>query len=110
MDSAHYHILATKHLGDLSTYKLLVADPSAQIVADYHHFLNICLEDKVLDKYQYCSLVIQEDYQISTIYFHAKLHKYQLKLRPIVASVKGITVNPPHFIYRILYIAFYNHI
>ena len=72
MDSAHYHSLASKHLGDSSTYEILEVDPFAEIALDCNHFLNRCLEDKVLDKYRYHKLVIPDNYKISTIYFLPK--------------------------------------
>ena len=53
MDLDHYFGLAMKHLADLPTYKLLETDMSEQIVSDYHAFLDRCVNDKVLDKYQY---------------------------------------------------------
>ena len=102
MDADHYYGLAMKHLADSSTYELLESDPSEQIVSDYHDFLDRCVRDKVLDKYQYRSLRIPDNYQMQTIYFLPKIHKHPLKLRPIVASTKGITVNASRFMDRIL--------
>ena len=91
-----------KHLADSSTYELLETNPSEQIVSDYHNFLDRCIKDKVPDKYQYRTLRIPDNYQIQTIYFLPKLHKHPLKLRPIVTSIKCITVNASRFMDRIL--------
>ena len=102
MDSTQYYSLACKHLSDSSTYELLETDPSLQIVADYHHFLDRCLKDKVLDRIQYQRLLIPDDYRLPIMYFLPKIHKHPLKLRPIVASIKGITVNASCFLDRIL--------
>ena len=102
MNVDHYYRLAMKHLADLSTYELLEMDPSQQIVSDYHNFLNCYVKDKVLDKYQYRTLRIPDNYQMQTIYFLPKIHKHPLKLRPIVASIKGIMVNAFRFMDRIL--------
>ena len=52
MNADHYYGLAMKHLADSSTYELLETDPSEQIVSDFYNFLDDCVKDKVLDKYQ----------------------------------------------------------
>ena len=89
----HYYGLAMKHLADSSTYELFEMDPSEQIVSDYHNFLVRCVKVKVLDKYQYHTLCIPDNYEMQNIYFLPKIHKHSLKLRPIVAIIKGIMVN-----------------
>ena len=79
MDVDHYYGLVMKHLADSSTYELLETDPSEQIVSNYNNFLDRCVKDKVLDKYQYRTLCIQDNYQMQTIYFLPKIHKHPLK-------------------------------
>ena len=88
LDSEHYFGLAAKLLVDSETYELLDTDPSAEIVLRYHQYLERCVDDKILDDYQYRCLKVPSDYQLPTIYFLPKIHKHPLKLRPIVASFK----------------------
>lgn len=102
MDSDHYFDLAHKHLADRSTYEVLESDPRDEIVDRYHKYLDQCLADKVLDKYQYNSLRVPVDHQSQIMYFLPKLHKHPLKLRPIVSSIGGITVQASKFIDRLL--------
>ena len=47
-------------------------------------------------------LLILDDYLMQTIHFLPKIHKHQLKMRPIVASIKGIMVNTSRFMDQIL--------
>ena len=77
-------------------------DPSGDIALSYHRYIDRCNDDKILDDYEYRSLRIPSDYQLPTIYFLPKMHKHPLKLRPIVASVKGITTNALRFMDKIL--------
>ena len=58
LDSTHYYDLATKHLADDGTYELLETDPSEEIVQRYHLYLKRCLNDKILDDYQYRCLSV----------------------------------------------------
>ena len=67
LNSEHYFGLAAKHLADSQTYELLETDPSAEIVVRYHQYLNRCVNDKVLDIYQYCRLKVSSDYQLPII-------------------------------------------
>ena len=101
-DLEHYHGLAANHLADSQTYELLKTDPWEEIVLRYHHYLNRCVDDKILDDYEHHCLKIPLDYQLPTTYFLPKIYKYPLKLRPIVASIKSITTNPFWFRYQIL--------
>ena len=78
MDIDHYYRLTSKHLADLSTYKLLESDHSEHIVMDFHGFINHCVANKVPDKFQYRSPHILDDYQMQTIYFLPKVHKHSL--------------------------------
>ena len=106
MNADHYYGLAMKHLADSSIYELLETNPSEQIVLNYYNFLDHCIKDKVLDKYQYRTLRIPDNYQMQTIYFLPKIYKHPLKLRLIVASIKGIiTVNASN-----LWTVYYNHV
>ena len=63
LDSAHSYSLAAKHLADARTYELLETDPSEEILEQYHQYLGRCVEDGVLDDYQYRRLIAPQDYQ-----------------------------------------------
>ena len=102
LDSAHYFDLAAKHLADARTYQLLETDPSEEIVEKYHQYLRRCVDDGVLDDYQYRRLIAPCDYRTPIIYFLPKIHKHPLKLRPIVASFNGITSNASRYLDKIL--------
>ena len=102
LDSEHYYGLANKHLADQNIYELLETDPSEEIILRYHRYLKRCVTDGVLDDYQYSRLRAPSDYRLPSIYFLPKIHKNPLKLRPIVASIKGITSNASRFINIIL--------
>ena len=80
MDSDHYFDLAHKHLAER-----------------YHKYLDQCLADKVLDKYQYNNLRVPIGHQSQLMYFLPKLHKH-----PLNSSVNGITVWACNFIDRLL--------
>ena len=69
MDSDHYFGLAHKHLADRSTYEVLESDPRDEIVERYHKYLDQCLADKVLDKYQHNRLLIPTGHQSQLMYF-----------------------------------------
>ena len=103
LNSEDYFGLAAEHLADSQTYELLETDRSAQIVVRYHQYLDRCVNDNVLDNYQYCRLKVPSDYQLPTIYFLPKIHKHQLKLRPILASFKSITTNASRYMNLILH-------
>lgn len=102
LDALHYYDLAAKHLADNGTYELLETDPIDEIVRRYHQYLKRCLEDGMLDDYQYHRLLVSHDYQMSTIYFLPKIHKHPLKLRPIVASCNSITSSASRYVDKIL--------
>ena len=65
LDSEHYFGLTAKYLADSQTYELLETDPSAEIVLRYHRYLDRCVDDKILDDYQYCPLKVPLDYPTS---------------------------------------------
>ena len=102
MDSAHYYVLAVKHLAEVWTYKLLETDPTGEIARRNHRYLDRCMDNKMLDEYQYRRLIVPHDCQLTTIYFLPKIHKHPLKLRPIMASYKSITSSASRYIDKIL--------
>ena len=102
LDSAHYYDLAAKHLADVVTCELLETDPTEEIARRYHWYLDRCMDDNMLDEYQYQRLIVPHNCQLCTIFFLPKIHKHPLKLRPIVASFQSITSSALRYIDKIL--------
>ena len=72
MELTQYLGLAAKHLADSQTYELLETDPSEDIVLRYRRYLKRCVNDKILDDYEYRRLRIPWDYRLPKIYFFTK--------------------------------------
>ena len=48
MDTTHLVELAHKHLSDLSTYQLLVNDPTAEIATGFNRYILECKDKRVI--------------------------------------------------------------
>ena len=91
MDRQHYLKLAWDHLGDESTYAPLTTDPTPEIANRFNAYIARCLNDKVIDAGLADRLRLPPDTCTQCMYFLPKIHKYPVKIRPIVSCTGGPT-------------------
>ena len=102
MDVSHLVELAHKHLGDPDTYQLLKYDPTPEVVVKFNQYILDCLRRGVISQREHDRLHLPENTGTQTMYFLPKIHKFPLKLRPIVSCTGGPTCKASAFLDRLL--------
>ena len=102
MSTPQYLEMAYKHLSDRSTYKLLVDDPTQEIVKRFHQYLDTCVSKGVITTSQLNRLHLPPQVDTQTIYFLPKIHKCPIKIRPIVSCTNGPTYTASAYIDKLL--------
>ena len=102
MDVDHYLRLAWAHLSDGNTYNVLENDPTQHIVSTFNTYIQQCLQDGVIDKHTFTCLTLPAHTSTQIMYFLPKVHKYPVKVRPIVSCTGGPTHTASAYIDRLL--------
>lgn len=108
MDADSYYEKASSLLDDTNTYKKLSNDPTSTFQKRNNDLVNILLKKGMIDEILAKKLKI---YNATAPKFHAfpKIHKENIPLRPIVASINTPTTAISAFVAGILTVALGNH-
>ena len=102
MDVSHLVELAHKHLSDVNTYQLLKNDPTHEVMVRFNQYILDCLRRGVVSQKEYDRLHLPEDTSTQTMYFLPKIHKYPMKVRPILSCTNGPTCKASAFLDKFL--------
>ena len=101
LPTAKYLGLVHQHLKDETTYQVLNEVPMQEICQQYIQYLTSWKERGVITAKQFDDLKPPKNVETQIMYFLPKLHKRQLKHRPIVASTNGPTQTASAYIDRL---------
>ncbi|XP_044764491.1 uncharacterized protein LOC123321050 [Coccinella septempunctata] len=92
---------AKKMLNDGATYRALPSDPTKRIQNKINNYLKLLKKDSIITESQY-KMLISYNNVAPKIYFLRKTHKREVKLRPVVSSIKSPSYKIAKFLHEIL--------